>query len=67
MLSLEEQVKLFRERLVKLRRLENTILTVIEQGDDSTAIENHRLMLATLDSIIHQFDETVKLDVENNK
>ena len=64
---LEQQVKLFREYLRRCQQFEKTILAVIEQGEDAVPIETHRVILSTLDDIIHQFDEIVKLDVENSE
>jgi len=66
-MELNDQVTLFREYLKRCQHFEKTVLAVIEQGNDATPIETHRIILETLDDIIHQFDEIVKINVENNK
>jgi hypothetical protein len=66
-MELNDQVTLFREYLKRCQHFEKTVLAVIEQGDDAASIETHRTILETLDDIIHQFDEIVKINVENNK
>lgn len=51
------------EYLHRRKRLHETMLTVVKQANDQTAIEEHRFAIDMLEDIIHDLKVLVKADL----